>query len=222
MCLHKYFQEDCRYDSDCFRRLIYTHWTTSHSNIMTPRPIQQKCPTFQINSCLFDEFFTYRGLNINIQSTPVLLTKILENVFHALKLPQSQYHLIWTPKFKSKENEFQRSFRGGPFQICTLIFSFSIFFSPVRHTTYKETWDMSILRPQNRNFSTLRMFCFSRRKVPWIYSFNPHNLKASASVIIFQFLTILKIFNFFLFFPYFLKLCLKKLRFCPSLVIYQT
>ena len=126
MCLHIYFQEDCRYDSDCFRRLIYTHWTTSHPNIMTPRPIQQKRPTFQVNSCLFDnfdEFFTYIDLNINIQSTPVLLTKILENVFHALKLPQSKYHLIWTPR--SKENQFQRSlFRGRPFEISTFIYNF--------------------------------------------------------------------------------------------------
>ena len=47
-----------------------------------------------------------------------LLTKILENVFHALKLPQSKYHLIWTPR--SKENQFQRSlFRGRPFEIST-------------------------------------------------------------------------------------------------------
>ena len=37
--LHKYFQEDCRYDSDCFRRLKYTLWATSHPNIMAQRPI---------------------------------------------------------------------------------------------------------------------------------------------------------------------------------------
>ena len=74
MCLHKYFQKNCRYDSYCFRRLKYTYWATSHPNIMTPRPIQQKGPTFLGNCCLFshfDEFLTYRGLKINIQSTPV-------------------------------------------------------------------------------------------------------------------------------------------------------
>mgnify|MGYP007125876350 CR=1 FL=1 len=56
MCLHKYFQENCRYDSDCFRRLKYTHWATSHLNIMTSRPIQQKGPTFLDNCCLFSHF----------------------------------------------------------------------------------------------------------------------------------------------------------------------
>ena len=52
-----------------------------------------------------------------------LLTKILENVFQALKLPHSKYHFIWTPR--SKENQFQRSlFRGRPFEISTFIFHF--------------------------------------------------------------------------------------------------
>ena len=72
MCLHEYFQENCRYVSDCFRRLKYTYWATSHPNIMTPRPIQQKGPTFSGNCCLFshfDPFFTFTSLNINIQST---------------------------------------------------------------------------------------------------------------------------------------------------------
>ena len=57
MCLHKYFQENCRYDSYCFRRLKYTYWATSHPNIMTPRPIQQKGPTFLGNCCLFSHFW---------------------------------------------------------------------------------------------------------------------------------------------------------------------
>ena len=52
-----------------------------------------------------------------------LLTKVLGNVFHAPKLPQSKYHLIWTPK--SKENQFQRSlFRGRPFEISTFTWYF--------------------------------------------------------------------------------------------------
>ena len=74
MCLHEYFQENCRYASDCFRRLKYTYQATSHPNIMTPRPIQQKGPTFLGNCCLFshfDTFFTFTSLNINIQSTLV-------------------------------------------------------------------------------------------------------------------------------------------------------
>ena len=49
-----------------------------------------------------------------------MLTKISGKVFHALKVPQSKYHLIWTSR--SKKNEFQRSlFRGAPFQINTFI-----------------------------------------------------------------------------------------------------
>ena len=56
MCLHEYFQGNCRYASDCFRRLKYTYWATSHTNIMTPRPIQQKGPTFLGNGCLFSHF----------------------------------------------------------------------------------------------------------------------------------------------------------------------
>ena len=47
MQLHKYFQEDCRYHSDCFRRLIYTHWTTSHSNIMTQDQYSKNAPHFR-------------------------------------------------------------------------------------------------------------------------------------------------------------------------------
>ena len=82
-------------------------------------PYSKKAPHFQKTVAflaILNPFFTYRGLNINIQSTPVV--NILENVFHALKLPQYKYHLIWTSR--SKENEFQRSlFRGRPFQIST-------------------------------------------------------------------------------------------------------
>eukprot|EP00493_Phyllostaurus_siculus_P017197 UN17460 len=40
---------------------------------------------------------------------------------HTLKLRQSTYHLIWTPR--SKENEFQKSlFQEGPFEINMFIF----------------------------------------------------------------------------------------------------
>ena len=37
---------------------------------------------------------TYQTQNIKIQSTPVLLTKNLENVCHALKSPHPKYHVI--------------------------------------------------------------------------------------------------------------------------------
>ena len=42
--------------SYCFRRLKYTYWATSHPNIMIPKPIQQKGPTFLGNCCLFSHF----------------------------------------------------------------------------------------------------------------------------------------------------------------------
>ena len=56
MWLHKHFQEDCRYDYDCFRRLKYTPSATSYPNIMGPRPIYQKGPAFLGNGYLFSQF----------------------------------------------------------------------------------------------------------------------------------------------------------------------
>ena len=44
MWLHKYFQEDCRYDSDYFCMLLYNHWDTSHPNIMKPKTNVAKTP----------------------------------------------------------------------------------------------------------------------------------------------------------------------------------
>ena len=114
MCLHEYFQENCRYVSDCFRRLKYTYWAASHPNIMTPRPIQQKGPTFLGNCCPFSHFLThFLPLQVSISIfSQHLLTRILENLFHALKVTQSKYHLIWTPR--SKKIQFQSSlFRGA-------------------------------------------------------------------------------------------------------------
>ena len=91
-------------------------------------PYSKKAPPFQATVALlaiFDPFLTYRGLNINIQSTPVMLTKISGDVFDALKMPQSKYHPIWTSKFRSQKNQFQMSlFRGAPFQINTFILFF--------------------------------------------------------------------------------------------------
>ena len=71
-----------------------------------------------------------------------LLTKILENVFHALKLPQSKYHLIWTPR--SKENQFQRSlFRGRPFEISTFKYyiCFTVSVCKKSKTFYKKEFE---------------------------------------------------------------------------------
>ena len=83
-------------------------------NIMTPRPIQQKGLTFLSNCCLFCNFrpiFDLYKSEYQYLVNTVLLTRILENVFHALKMLQSRYHLVWTPR--SKKNQFQRSFRGA-------------------------------------------------------------------------------------------------------------
>eukprot|EP00493_Phyllostaurus_siculus_P002284 UN02296 len=55
----------------------------------------------------------------------IVLTKIWGIVFHALKLPQSKYHLIWT--LRSEENEFQRSL-FVPFQISTFMFFFRVLY----------------------------------------------------------------------------------------------
>ena len=67
----------------------------------------------------------------------------------------------------------------------------------VFYSIYKESWNMSILRPQNRNFSSLWMLCFlGVKSLGYILSI-PHNLKASASVIIFQFLTYFRKFSTF-------------------------
>ena len=52
----------CRYDSDCFPRLIYTSEATRLSNMMALRSICQKGLILLINNCLFGDFwcsFTY-------------------------------------------------------------------------------------------------------------------------------------------------------------------
>ena len=151
MCLHKYFQEDCRYDSDCFRSLIHTYWTTSHRNIMTPKTNIAKTPHLlgqQLPFWLFLTKFLPTGASISIFSQQ-LLTKILENVFLALKLPQSKYHLIWTPR--SKENQFQRSlFRGRPFEISTFIFKILDFRAGRRATILSVFFFKAARRPQKK------------------------------------------------------------------------
>ena len=55
--LCQYFPEDHRYDCNCFRRLLYTPWTTSHSNIMAVNKILQTPPWFLVHSCLFWHFW---------------------------------------------------------------------------------------------------------------------------------------------------------------------
>ena len=50
----------------------------------------------------------------------------------------------------------------------------------------KETWDMKILKCQNWIFPNWWMLCFSRRRLIWIYSFNPPLSSASAIILQFQ------------------------------------
>ena len=95
--LCQYFPEDYRYDCNCFPRLFYTPWTTSHPNIMAVNMILQNPPLVLVNSCLFWRFLCdfeisdtkYQNL-VNI----VLLTKNLKNVCDALKSPHLKYHVI--------------------------------------------------------------------------------------------------------------------------------
>ena len=54
--LCQYFPEDYRYDCNCFPRLFYTRWGTSHPNIMAVNMILQKPPLILVNSCLFWRF----------------------------------------------------------------------------------------------------------------------------------------------------------------------
>ena len=53
--LCQYFPDDYRYDCNCFPRLFYTPWATSHPNIMAVNKILQK-PLILVNSCLFWRF----------------------------------------------------------------------------------------------------------------------------------------------------------------------
>ena len=51
------FQEGCIYDSDCFRRLIYTSEATRLPNMMVLRPICQKDINHPFNQLPFWRFF---------------------------------------------------------------------------------------------------------------------------------------------------------------------
>ena len=104
--LCQYFLEDYRYDCNCFPRLFYTRWATSHPSIMAVNMILQNPPLILVNSCLFLAFFG-RFWHIKHQISKFsqrLLTKNLENVCHALKSPHPKYHvnIITHKKFDSE------------------------------------------------------------------------------------------------------------------------
>ena len=54
---YQYFPRNHRYGCNCFCRLLYTPWATSHPNIMAVNKILQKPPWLLLNSCLFWHFW---------------------------------------------------------------------------------------------------------------------------------------------------------------------
>ena len=57
MRVHEYFQEGCRYDSDCSRGLKHTPWATSDSNIMAQDPYNKDTQFFrQLLPCFAIDF----------------------------------------------------------------------------------------------------------------------------------------------------------------------
>ena len=54
--LCQYFPGDHRYDCNCFRRFLYTPWTTSHPNIMAVNRILQNPPGFYSTVAFFGIF----------------------------------------------------------------------------------------------------------------------------------------------------------------------
>ena len=124
--LCQYFPEDHKYDCNCFRRLLYTPWATSHPNIMAVNRILQNPPWFLVNSCLFWHFWGDFDIS-DIQYQNLVNTcwpKNSENVFHAPKSPHPKYYVIIITG--SKKIQFWRSHGSrSPFEIIT--FNFQLF-----------------------------------------------------------------------------------------------
>ena len=82
-------------------------------------PYSKKPPPFQATVAflaIFDPFFTYRGLNISIQSTPVD-----QNFVRYFSCPKgASVQILSHFDIQIQKNQFQRSlFRGASFQINT-------------------------------------------------------------------------------------------------------
>ena len=93
--LCQYFPEDYTYDCNCFPRLFYTSWATSHPNIMAVNMILQTPLDFsqQLPFLAFLGRFWHIKHKIS-KFSQHLLTKNLENVCHALNSPHPKYHVI--------------------------------------------------------------------------------------------------------------------------------
>ena len=144
MCLHKYFQEDL------YMILIVFVGSNTPFGLPLTRischkdPCSKKAPLFEKTAAflaIFNPFLTYKGLNINFQSTPVLLTKFSENVFLALKVPQSKYHLLWTSRSKKKIN-FKGRYSEEPFS-KNILYMFTQFGQQV--LTKGVVWNLKII-----------------------------------------------------------------------------
>ena len=122
MKMTKMLTGDHRYDCNCFRRLLYTPWVTSHPNIIAVNRILQKIPWFLVNSCLFWHFWENWHIRHPISKfSQHPLTKNSENVLHALKSPHTKYHVIIITS--SKKIQFWRSCGWRtPFEITTTVF----------------------------------------------------------------------------------------------------